>query len=52
IIAIIGNSLVLTVLLGDESLRRKPHNLLLISLAVCDLGVLLGGYPFTIISGY
>ncbi|XP_055889746.1 opsin-5-like [Biomphalaria glabrata] len=52
IIAIFGNSLVLTVLLGDESLRRKPHNLLLISLAVCDLGVLLGGYPFTIISGY
>ncbi|KAH9489166.1 Rhodopsin, G0-coupled [Bulinus truncatus] len=51
-IAIFGNTLVLTVIIGDKNLRSKPHNLLLISLAVCDIGVLFCGYPFTIISGY
>ncbi|GFR87577.1 opsin-5 [Elysia marginata] len=50
--AILGNITVLTIILRDKKLRSKPHNHLLISLAICDLSVLFLGYPFTIISAY
>ncbi|KAK3770357.1 hypothetical protein RRG08_028256 [Elysia crispata] len=50
--AILGNISVLTIIFRDKKLRSKAHNHLLISLAVCDLSVLFGGYPFTITSAY
>ncbi|RUS75702.1 hypothetical protein EGW08_016544 [Elysia chlorotica] len=48
--AILGNITVLTIIFRDKKLRSKPHNHLLIALAFCDMSVLFGGYPFTIIS--
>ncbi|RUS75700.1 hypothetical protein EGW08_016542 [Elysia chlorotica] len=50
--AVSGNTTVLTIILRDKKLRSKPHNHLLIALAFCDLSIMFGGYPFTIISAF
>ncbi|ESO95664.1 hypothetical protein LOTGIDRAFT_116468, partial [Lottia gigantea] len=52
ILATLGNILVLSVILGDPKLRAKPHNVLIINLAIADIGISFSGYPLTTISGF
>ncbi|XP_055955064.1 rhodopsin, G0-coupled-like [Patella vulgata] len=48
----LGNSLIIAMFLKEKKLRMKPHNLLLLNLAVSDLGISLFGYPWTTASCY
>ncbi|KAK6170924.1 hypothetical protein SNE40_019205 [Patella caerulea] len=52
IISTIGNSLIIAMFLKEKKLRMKPHNLLLLNLAVSDLGISIFGYPWTTASCY
>ncbi|ESP03910.1 hypothetical protein LOTGIDRAFT_156508 [Lottia gigantea] len=52
IIATIGNLMVLVMFARDRKLRRKPHNMLLLNLAISDFGVSLCGYPLTTASNF
>ncbi|XP_055955128.1 rhodopsin, G0-coupled [Patella vulgata] len=50
--ATFGNILVLAVILRERKLRTKPHNVLIVNLAIADLGISFFGYPLTTISGF
>ncbi|XP_046368964.1 opsin-5-like [Haliotis rufescens] len=52
VLAVLGNGLVFCVLVRKRTLRRKPHNMLLISMAASDLVITMCGYPFTTLSSY
>lgn len=52
VISTVGNSLVLAIFLRDKDLLKKPQNLLLVNLAISDIGISVFGYPWTVASNY
>ncbi|XP_048258687.1 visual pigment-like receptor peropsin [Haliotis rufescens] len=52
VISTVGNSLVLAIFLRDKHLLKKPQNLLLVNLAISDIGISVFGYPWTVASNY
>ncbi|XP_050391557.1 rhodopsin, G0-coupled isoform X1 [Patella vulgata] len=52
VIATVGNLMVLTMFCREKQLRRKPHNLLLLNLAIADIGISVFGYPMTTASNF
>ncbi|XP_783329.4 rhodopsin, G0-coupled [Strongylocentrotus purpuratus] len=52
IVSTIGNITVLCVLCRYGTFRKRSVNILLMNMAVSDLGVSVAGYPLTAISGY
>eukprot|EP00058_Branchiostoma_floridae_P016218 XP_002601706.1 hypothetical protein BRAFLDRAFT_215180 [Branchiostoma floridae] len=51
-IATLGNGSVIAVYIRQKKFRSKPHNILILNLAVSDLGISIFGYPFCTASGY
>ncbi|XP_071484439.1 octopamine receptor beta-2R-like [Diadema antillarum] len=45
--ALLGNLLAMVTILRDRSLRRNPHNLLILNLTVMDMGVAVTSMTFT-----
>ena len=52
LIATVGNSSFITVLLRSRKIRTDAHLLLLLAIALSDLSISVVGYPFVIISCY
>nr|XP_054762981.1 rhodopsin, G0-coupled-like [Lytechinus pictus] len=52
VVATIGNITVLCVLCRYGTFRKRSVNILLMNMAISDLGVSIAGYPLTTISGY
>ncbi|XP_064595861.1 opsin-5-like [Liolophura sinensis] len=52
IFATAGNSLVIYVICRSPKFRSKPHNMLLLNMAVADGCISIFGYPFTTASGF
>ena len=50
--ATIGNGVFIAVLIQCRSMQSDAHMILLLTIAICDLGISIVGYPFTIISNY
>ncbi|KAK7107163.1 hypothetical protein V1264_015124 [Littorina saxatilis] len=50
IVATVGNSTTIVMFSRNKKLRNKPHNMLLINLALSDLGTSIFGYPWTMSS--
>ena len=48
--ALIGNIAAFSIILRVRSLRRNPHNLLILNLSVADMGVVLTGMTFSMVS--
>nr|DAC74073.1 TPA_exp: Go opsin [Branchiostoma belcheri] len=51
-IATLGNGSVIVVYARQKKFRSKPHNILILNLAISDLGISIFGYPFCTASGY
>nr|AKS48306.1 Go coupled opsin 1 [Platynereis dumerilii] len=52
IISTVGNSVVIGVVVKNKELRKQGHNILLLNLAICDLGFTFVGYPLTASSAF
>ena len=52
LVATTGNSFFVAVLLRSRALLRDPHMILLLTLAVCDLGISVFGFPYTVASSF
>ncbi|EFX69629.1 hypothetical protein DAPPUDRAFT_328922 [Daphnia pulex] len=50
IVSTLGNGSFIAVLLRSRGFRRDAHLILLMSMATCDLGISIFGYPFNIVS--
>nr|AKS48307.1 Go coupled opsin 2 [Platynereis dumerilii] len=49
-VATLGNSLVVVTFVRNSSTRKKCHNILLLNLAIADLGISFFGYPLVTVS--
>ncbi|XP_071495423.1 visual pigment-like receptor peropsin [Diadema antillarum] len=52
VVATIGNITVICVLCRYGTFRKRSINMILLNMAVSDLGVSIAGYPLTAVSGY
>ncbi|XP_067658376.1 visual pigment-like receptor peropsin [Haliotis asinina] len=52
VVSTVGNSVVLATFLKDKQLLKKPQNMLLVNLAISDIGISVFGYPWTVASNY
>ncbi|XP_066277997.1 visual pigment-like receptor peropsin [Branchiostoma lanceolatum] len=52
LMAIGGNSIAIITFVTEKEFRKKEHNILLLNMAIADLGVSIFGYPSSTVSGY
>ncbi|XP_022254306.1 rhodopsin, G0-coupled-like [Limulus polyphemus] len=52
VVATVGNCLVVSVFFKRRDLKKIGHSILLVNVALTDLGISVFGYPFTTVSGY